>query len=118
MRQAGLGIVMLVMLAFSPPVLAQSDSAGAGPSSASSHQYGDKPSTSSAPAVADVAKDAADNAGRGAEAANDALSGARSSDGSVAGLTELPDTGGRPLFLPVAGVLLVSAGLVFRSALQ
>jgi hypothetical protein len=119
LRQAGLGILMLVVaLAFSSPALAQSVSAGAGPSSASSHQYADNPSTSSSPALADGVKDAADNAGRGAEAANDALSGVRSSDGKVAGLTELPDTSGAPLYLPVAGALLVSAGLLFRRTIQ
>jgi hypothetical protein len=119
LRQAGLGILMLVVaLAFSPPVMAQSVSAGARPSSASSHQYADNPSTSSSPALADGVKDAADNAGRGAEAANDALSGVRSSEGKVAGLTELPDTSGAPLYLSVAGGLLVSAGLLFRRIIQ
>ena len=107
-------VALVAVLVFSAPALAQSGSAGAGQSSASSQQYSGESGLPSDPALTDGVQDAADNAGQGAEAANDALSGARSSDGKVAGLTELPDTGGAPLFLPVAGVLLVSAGLLFR----
>ena len=115
MRQVKLAVVALVaVLVLSAPALAQSVSAGAGERSASSQQYSGEPGLSSTPALADSVREAADTAGRGADAANDALSGTRSSDGRVAGLTELPDTGGVPLLLPVAGVLLVSAGLLFR----
>ena len=124
MRQVELAIVALVVVlvlcapALAHPALAQSGSAGAGQGSASSQQYDDTSGLSSSPALADGVQDAADNAGQGAEAANDALSEARSSDGKVAGLTELPDTGGAPLFPPVAGVLLVGAGLLFRRIVQ
>ena len=119
MRQVELAVMALVaVLVFSASALAQSVSVEAEERSAGSQQYGGDPGSSSASAVADGVRDAANTAGRGADAANDALSGARSSDGSVAGLTELPDTGGGPLFLPVAGVLLVSAGLLFRRAVQ
>jgi hypothetical protein len=112
LRQVELAVMALVaVLVLSTPAQAQSVSAGE--RSASSQQYGDS-GASSAPAVADGVRKAADNAGQGADAANDALSGTRFSDGRVAGLTELPDTGGVPLLLPVAGVLLVSAGLLFR----
>ena len=119
LRQGKLMVVALVaVLLLSAPALAQSGSASAGQSSASSQQYDDRSGPTSSPALADGVQDAADNAGQGAEAANDALSGARSSDGKVAGLTELPDTGGTPLFLPVAGVLLVGAGLLFRRVIR
>jgi LPXTG-motif cell wall-anchored protein len=119
LRHVELAVMALVaVLVLSAPALAQSISAGAGERSASSQQYGGDSVVSSVPALVDGVEDAADNAGQGAKAANDALSGARSSGGRVAGLTELPDTGGGPLFLPVAGVLLVSAGLLFRRTVQ
>lgn len=119
LRHIGLVVVaLLAVLVLSAPALAQSVSAGAEGGSASSQQYGGEPGLSSAPALADGVRDAADTAGRGTDAANDALSGARSSDGRVAGLTELPDTGGVPRSLPVAGVLLVSVGLLFRQIVQ
>ena len=115
MRQVKLAVVALMaVLVFSAPALAQSVGAGAEEKSASSQQYGSEPGLSSSPALADGVQDVAETAGRGTDAANDALSGARSSGGRVAGLTELPDTGGAALFLPVAGVLLVSAGLLIR----
>jgi LPXTG-motif cell wall-anchored protein len=115
LRQVELAVMALVaVLVLSAPAMAQSASVGAGQGSASAQQYGGGSGLSSDPALADGVQDVADNAGQGAEAANDALSGARSSDGKVAGLTELPETGGASLFLPVAGVLLVSAGLLFR----
>ena len=111
-------VALVAVLVLSAPALAQSVSAGTGQSSASSQQYDDRSGLTSSPALADGVQDAADNAGQGADAANDALSGARSSDGKVAGLTELPDTGGAQLFLLVAGVLLVSAGLLFRGGIR
>jgi hypothetical protein len=119
MRQIKLTVVALVaVLTLCAPALAQSGTAGAGQGSASSQQYDDRSGPTASPALADGVQDAADNAGQGAEAANDALSGARSSDSRVAGLSELPDTGGAPLFLPVAGVLLVSAGLHLRRIIR
>ena len=119
MRQIGLVVVALMaVLVLSSPALAQSASAGAGKGSATSQQYGGGSGPSSSPALADGVQDVADNAGQGAEAANDALSGARSSGGRVAGLTELPETGGVPSFLPFAGVLLVSVGLLFRQIVR
>ena len=119
MRQVELVVVALaVVLVLSAPALAQSGSAGAGQSSASSQQYSGQSGLTSVPSLAGGVKGADDNAGQGAGAANDAVSGERSSDGKVAGLTELPDTGGAQLFLPVAGVLLVSAGLLFRRAIR
>ena len=115
MRQIGLVVVALMaVLVLTAPALAQSVGAGAEERSASSQQYSGEPGLSSSPALADGVRNAADTAGRGTDAANDALSGARSTGGEVAGLTELPDTGGAALFLPVAGVLLVSAGLLIR----
>jgi hypothetical protein len=115
LRQVKLAVVALMaVLVFSAPALAQSVGAGAEERSASSQQYGSEPGVSSSPALADGVRNAADTAGRGTDAANDALSGARSSGGRVAGLTELPDTGGAALFLPVASVLLVSTGLLIR----
>ena len=117
LRQVGLAVVALaVALVLSAPALAQSSSAGQG--SASSQQYSGDPGLTSAPALTDGVRDAADTAGRGTDAANDALSGARSSDGRVAGLTELPETGGAQLFLPVAGFLLMSAGLLFGQIIR
>jgi len=107
-------VALVAVLVLSAPAPAQSGGAGAGQGSASSQQYDHRSGPTSSPALADGVQDAADNAGLGAEAANDALSGARSSDGKVAGLTELPDTGGAPLFLLVAGALLVGAGLLSR----
>ncbi len=119
MRQVKLAVVALMaVLVFSAPALAQSVGAGAEERSASSQQYGSEPGVSSSPALADGVRNAADTAGRGTDAANDALSGARSSDGRVAGLTELPETGGVPNFLPFAGVLLVSVGLLFRQIVR
>jgi LPXTG-motif cell wall-anchored protein len=116
LRQVELAVMALVaVLVLSTPAQAQSVSAGE--RSASSQQYGDS-GASSAPAVADGVRKAADNAGQGADAANDALSGTRSSDSRVAGLTELPDTGGVPPFPLVAGILLVSVGLLFRKILR
>jgi hypothetical protein len=115
LRQVKLAVVALMaVLVFSAPALAQSVGTGAEERSASSQQYGSEPGVSSSPALADGVRNAADTAGRGTDAANDALSGARSSGGRVAGLTELPDTGGAALFVPVASVLLVSAGLLIR----
>jgi hypothetical protein len=115
LRQVELAVMALVaVLVFSAPALAQSHSAEAEESSAGSQQYGGDPGLSSAPALADGVRDVANTAGRGADAANDALSGTRSSNGGVADLTELPDTRGAPLFLPVAGVLLVSVGILLR----
>jgi len=111
-------VALVTVLVLSAPAMAQSASAGAGQRSASSQQYSGGSGLYSSPALADGVQDAADNAGQGAEAANDALSGTRSSDSKVAGLTELPDTGSAPLFLPVAGALLVSAGLLFRRTIR
>jgi LPXTG-motif cell wall-anchored protein len=117
LRQVRLAVVaLMVVLVLSAPAQAQSASAGA--ESASSQQYSPDSGPSPAPSLNDGVQDVADNAGQGADAANDALSRTRSSDGRVAGLTELPDTGGAPLSLPVAGVLLVSAGLLFRRTVQ
>jgi hypothetical protein len=113
LRQLTLAVVALVaVLVLSGPALAQDTSAGAG--SVGSQQYGGDYDTTSAPALADGVRDVSNSAGRGADAANDALSGARSSNGRVAGLTELPDTGGAPLFIPVAGIILMCVGLLFR----
>ena len=111
-------VALAAVLVLSAPALAQSGSAGAGPGSASSQQYDDGSGPTSSPALADGVQNAADNAGQGAEAANDALSGTRSPDGKVAGLTELPDTGGTPLFLLVAGALLVGASLLSRRIIR
>jgi hypothetical protein len=88
-----------------------------GEANASSQQYG----VDSSESLADGIRDASDSAGRGADAVNDALDdtfddasprdGATgSSDGEVAGLTVLPETGGASLLAP--GVLLV--GVVVR----
>ena len=119
MRQVKLAAVALaVVLVLSPPALAQSGSAGAAQSSASSQQYGGESGLPSVPSLNDGVQDVAENAGQGADAAKDALSETRSSDGKVAGLTELPETGGAPLFLPVVAVLLVSAGLLFRRIIR
>ena len=109
-------MALVAVLVLSTPAQAQSVSAGE--RSASSQQYSGEPGLSSTPALADGVREAADTAGRGADAANDALSGTRSSDGRVAGLTELPDTGGVPPFPLVAGILLVSVGLLFRKILR
>ncbi|MDQ3792691.1 MAG: hypothetical protein M3341_08630 [Actinomycetota bacterium] len=119
LRQVELVVVtLLAVLLLSAPALGQSVGAGAEERSASSQQYGGEPGVSSAPALADGVRNAADTAGRGTDAANDALSGARSPGGRVAGLTELPETGGVPIFLPVAGVLLVGAGLLSRQIVR
>ena len=119
LQQVKLAVVALAaVLALCAPALAQSGSAGAGQSSAGSQQYSGESGLPSVPSLTDGVQDAADNAGQGANAANDALSGARTSDGKVAGLTELPDTGGAPLFLPVAGALLVGAGLLSRRIIR
>jgi hypothetical protein len=106
-------VALMAVLVLSAPALAQSAGTGAEERSASSQQYSSETSLSSSPALADGVRNAADTAGRGTDAANDALSGARSSGGRVAGLIELPETGGVPIFLPFAGVLLVSVGLLF-----
>jgi hypothetical protein len=119
LRQIGLVVLALMaVLVLSAPTLAQSVSARAEERSASSQQYSSEPGLSSSPALADGVRNAADTAGRGTDAANDALSGARSSGGRVAGLTELPYTGGVPIFLPFAGVLLVSVGLLVRQIVR
>ena len=116
--RAGQVQCLLAVLVLSAPALAQSVGAGAEERSASSQQYSSEPGLSSSPALADGVRNAADTAGRGTDAANDALSGARSSGGGVAGLTELPYTGGVPIFLPFAGVLLVSVGLLVRQIVR
>ena len=113
MRRLALAVVTLVaVLVLSDPALGQT--IGAEGSGAGSQQYGGESDPSPAPALTDGVRDVANSAGRGADAANDALSGARSSDGRVAGLTELPDTGGAQYFIPVAGILLMCVGLLFR----
>ena len=100
---------VVILLASSAPALAQT----AGPD-----QYEHGTSTSS---VADVIHDSTETAAEGTKAANEALSGtaspgssapsASSSPDKVAGLTELPETGGVafPLLL---GALLVATGVL------
>jgi hypothetical protein len=124
-------IVMLAALILAAPAVAQGSPSDAGEANASSQQYG----VHSSESLADGIRDASDTAGHGADAVNDALdddfddarddafanaldyAGPRdgatgSSDGKVAGLTVLPETGGAPLLAP--GVLLVGAGLLAR----
>jgi hypothetical protein len=88
--------LLTILLASCAPALAHSPNAAA-------QQYSTSPS---ALEVGDVVRDAADAAARGTGALNGALS-----DGKVAGLTELPATGGVSPLLPCAGTLLMIAGL-------
>ncbi len=112
-------ILMLVALILAAPAVAQESPTDAGGANASSQQYG----VDSSESLAGGIRDASNTAGHGADAVNDALDDAvdaagprdgatGSSDGKVAGLTELPETGGAPPLAP--GVLLVGAGLLFR----
>ena len=124
-------ISMLATLILGAPAVAQESSTDAGEANASSQQYG----VYSSESLADGIRDASDTAGRGADAVDDALDDASddavndagddagdaagssdgatgSSDGEVAGLTVLPETGGAQLLAP--GVLLVGAGLLVR----
>ena len=116
-------ISMIAVLILAAPAVAQESPLEAGEANASSQQYG----VDSSESLADGIRDASDTAGRGADAVNDALDdtpddafddagprdgGTGSSDGKVAGLTELPETGGASLLAP--GVLLVGAGLLVR----
>ena len=107
--------LLMILLASCAPALAHSPNAAA-------QQYSVSPS---ALEVGDAVRDAADAAARGTGALNGALSDDKSSaaaatlsdadlpdsDGKVAGLTELPATGGVSPLLPCAGALLVIAGL-------
>ena len=108
---------LTILLASCAPALAHSPNAAA-------QQYSDV--SPSAVEVGDVVRSAADTAARGTGALNGALSEEKSSaaaaatlsgngppdpDGKVAGLTELPATGGVSPLLPGAGALLVMAGL-------
>ena len=115
-------ISMIAVLILAAPAVAQESPLEAGEANASSQQYG----VDSSESLADGIRDASDTAGRGADAVNDALDdtpddagprdgGTGSSDGKVAGLTELPETGGASLLAP--GVLLVGAGLLVRRIL-
>jgi hypothetical protein len=108
-------ILMLAALILAAPAVAQESPTEGGEANASSQQYG----VDSSESLADGIRDASDTAGHGADAVNDALddAGPRDgatgfSDGKVAGLTVLPETGGAPLLAP--GVLLVGAGLLAR----
>ncbi len=109
-------ISIMTALILAAPAVAQEPRAGADEANASSQQYG----VDSSESLADIVRDASDTADRGADAVNDALDDpgspegeTGSSDGKVAGLTELPETGGASLLAP--GVLLVGAGwLVWR----
>lgn len=122
MRHFRLIVVSLAMLVVSSsPALAQSSSAAA-------DQYGGHASGAS---VGDGIKDATEKAAEGTKAVNAALSGTASPEASapavdsasnapdrVAGLTELPETGGVSVLLPSIGVLLVASGLLVRRALH
>ena len=112
-------ILIIAALILAAPAVAQESPTDAGGANAGSQQYG----VYSSESLADGIRGASDTAGRGADAVNDAFDGAPddagprdgdtgSSDGKVAGLTELPETGGAPLL--AAGVLLVGAGLLVR----
>ena len=107
---------LMILLASCAPALAHSPNAAA-------QQYSASPS---ALEVGDVVRAAADAAARGTGALNGALSDDKSSaaaaatlfggdppdpGGKVAGLTELPATGGVSPLLPCVGTLLVIAGL-------
>lgn len=94
-------ILITAALTLAAPAVAQEPPTDAGEANASSQQYG----VYSSESLADGIRDASDTAGRGAGDTG-------SSDGKVAGLTELPETGGAPLL--AAGVLLVGAGLLVR----
>ena len=109
--------LLMILLASCAPALAHSPNAAA-------QQYSDV--SPSAVEVGDVIRSAADTAARGTGALNGALSDEKSSaaaaatlsgngppdpDGKVAGLTELPATGGVSPLLPCTGALLVMAGL-------
>ncbi len=108
--------LLMILLASCAPALAHTPNAAA-------QQYSASPS---ALEVGDVVREAADAAARGTGALNGALSEDKSSaaaaatisggdppdsGGKVAGLTELPATGGASPLLPCAGTLLVMAGL-------
>ncbi len=108
--------LLVILLASCAPALAHSPNAAA-------QQYSASPS---AVEVGDVVRAAADAAARGTGALNGALSDDKSSaaaaatlsgsdppdpGGKVAGLTELPATGGVSPLLPGVGTLLVIAGL-------
>ncbi|MDQ3588904.1 MAG: hypothetical protein M3392_01445 [Actinomycetota bacterium] len=116
-------ILIIAALILAAPAVAQEPPTDAGEANARSQQYG----VYSSESLADGIRVASDTAGRGADAVNDAFDDAPddapddagprdgdtgSSDGKVAGLTELPETGGAPLL--AAGVLLVGAGLLVR----
>ena len=108
--------LVMILLASCAPALAHTPTAA--------QQFSASPS---ALEVGDVVRAAADAAARGTGALNGALSEDKSSsaaaaatisggdppvsDGKVAGLTELPATGGVSPLLPCAGTLLVMAGL-------
>ena len=112
-------ILITAALTLAASAVAQEPPTDAGEANGSSQQYG----VYSSESLADGIRDASDTAGRGADTVNDAFDDAPddagpragdtgSSDGKVAGLTELPETGGAPLL--AAGVLLVGAGLLAR----
>jgi hypothetical protein len=107
----------MILLASCAPALAYSPNAAA-------QQYSEV--SPSAVEVGDVIRAAADSAARGTSALNGAFSDDKSSaaaaatlsggdqpdpDGKVAGLTELPATGGVSPLLPCVGALLVMTGL-------
>ncbi len=112
-----LATLLTILLASCAPALAHSPNAAA-------QQYS---ASASAVEVGDAVRAAADAAARGTGALNGALSEDKSSSaaaaatlsdadppdtyGKVAGLTELPATGGVSPLLPCAGTLLVIAGL-------
>ena len=109
MRHLRLVVVsLIILLASSSTALAQSSGAA-----------GDQYTSGSSPSVAAGVHDTADTVAGGTEAVNEALSGPKSPEPSgspekVAGLTELPDTGGAPPLVAVLGVLLATFGLLAR----
>jgi hypothetical protein len=118
LRHLGLVVTSFVLLLLSSaPALAQT----AGPD-----QY-----WGSTESVHDAIQDTTKTAAEGTKAVNEALSGTASPEASapsvdsagsspdkVAGLTELPETGGTSLLVAGAGVLLVASGLLVRLAFR
>lgn len=106
MRHFGLVVAsVLILLAASAPALAQT----AGPD-----QYAGETQS-----VRDGIRDSTETAADGTQAVSEALSATASpaagdSSDKVAGLTELPETGGVSPLLPGAGALLVTSGLLVR----
>jgi LPXTG-motif cell wall-anchored protein len=116
----------VILLLSSAPALAQSASAAA-------NQYAPGPCTTDycVESIEEGIQDTIDTAAEGTKALNEALSGtaspqasvpavnsAGSSPDKVAGLTELPETGGPSLLAAGAGVLLVASGLLVRRAFR